>query len=102
MFRKLKTVGLSFLGTIALYGQQNTRMRGISESMQRVNSDVTSTIATVRYWVYGLISLMIVIKMVQILMGNDRGDEKMLKIGALFGVLTLGAIIVYVAESVFG
>lgn len=102
MFRKLKTVGLSFLGTIALYGQQGSRMRGINESIQRVNSDVISTIITIKNWIYVGATLFLIIKIVQILMGNDRGDEKMLKAGALFGVLVLGAVVIYVAESFFG
>lgn len=103
MFKRLKFLLHSFLlGGVSVYAQQAQRMRSVSQSMQQVNADVTSTIQMVRYWIYGLITLFIVIKIIQIIAGNDRGDDKMLKAGALFGVLVVGAIIVYVAESVYG
>lgn len=81
---------------------QNQRMRSITQGMQQVNSDVMTTIGTIRGWVYGMISLFIIVKIIQILAGNDRGDDKIMKAGGLFAVLIIGAIIIYVAESVYG
>lgn len=101
MIRKINLWAMSLLGAASVYAQ-NQRPRSVSQGMNAVNNDVIGTITMIRYWVYGLISLFIVIKIVQILMGSDRGDEKMLKAGALFGVLVIGAIIIYVAESVYG
>ena len=102
MIRKINLWAMSLLGAASAYAQSTPRARSVSQGMNAVNNDVINTITMIRYWVYGLISLFIVIKIIQILVGSDRGDEKMLKAGALFGVLVIGAIIIYVGESVYG
>ena len=47
------------------------------------------------------IGVFLVIRLIFILTGNDRGEDKVMKIGGLAVVLVLGAIVVMIAEGVF-
>ena len=100
MFNYKYLLGTILLSTNAILAQQ-PKIGSVSSKMQQANGDVMSTIQIVRMWVYALISLFIIIRIIFILANSDRGEDKVMKVGGLLAVLIVGAIVVMIAEGVF-
>lgn len=102
MMNKIRNTGILFLATMLTALAQQKRTGNFSQALQQTNSDVMSTFTIIRYWLYGGISLVIIVRMIMIMVDNGRGDDKFMKAGSLFAILMIGSIIVWVAESIYG
>ena len=102
MYRKIKNAMLLLLISGSALAQRNRG--GISDIKQKVDqatAPIEGIFTTVRYWLYGFFGLGVIIAGLIILFSGGRGEDKIMRLGNLFVVVVIIAIIVIVAEAIF-
>jgi hypothetical protein len=102
MFNNSKILlGSILLLTNDLFSQSRPSMAKVEQTVQAGGDSM------IRIWViigrvaYSAIGAFLVIRLIVIFMQNDKGEDKVMKIGGLAVAIILGAIVVMLAEGVF-
>lgn len=102
MYGKIKNAMLLLLISGSAFAQRRTG--GVSDIQQKINqatAPIDGIFTTVRYWLYGFFGLGVIIAGLVILFSGGRGEDKVMRLGNLFVVIVVIAIIVLVAEAIF-
>lgn len=102
MFNNSKILlGSILLLTNNLFSQSRPSMAKVEQTVQAGGDSMIRIWTIVGRVGYSAIGAFLIIRLIMILVGNDRGEDKVMKIGGLAVVLILGAIVVMLAEGVF-
>lgn len=88
----------------SLFSQQRTargNIKQVENVVQSGGDSLINILVIAGRVAYISIGVFLVVRLIFILVGNDRGEDKVMKIGGLMVVLVLGSILVMMAEGVF-
>lgn len=77
------------------------KLKNVENTVKQGGDSLINILAIIGRVAYISIGTFLVVRLIFILTSNDRGEDKVMKIGGLAVVLILGAIVVMIAEGVF-
>ena len=77
------------------------KLKNVENTVKQGGDSLINILVIIGRVAYVSIGVFLVVRLIFILTGNDRGEDKVMKIGGLAVVLILGAIVVMIAEGVF-
>ena len=80
---------------------QRGNIKNVENTVKQGGDSLINILTIIGRVAYVSIGVFLVVRLIFILVGNDRGEDKVMKIGGLAVVLILGAIVVMMAEGVF-
>ena len=80
---------------------QRGNIKNVEHTVKQGGDSLINILTIIGRVAYVSIGVFLVVRLIFILVGNDRGEDKVMKIGGLAVVLVLGAILVMMAEGVF-
>jgi hypothetical protein len=80
---------------------QRGNIKNVENTVKQGGDSLINILTIIGRVAYVSIGVFLVVRLIFILVGNDRGEDKVMKIGGLAVVLVLGAILVMMAEGVF-
>lgn len=105
MIKKMSNYSKFLLGSLLLLTNDlfsnSPNMNKVEQTVQAGGDSMIKIWTIVGRVGYSAIGAFLIIRLIMILVGNDRGEDKVMKIGGLAVVLILGAIVVMLAEGVF-
>lgn len=102
MYRKIKNAMVLLLVSLSAFAQRRTgRVSDIQQKVNEATAPIDGIFTTVRYWLYGFFGLGVIVAGLIILFSGGRGEDKIMRLGNLFVVVVVIAIIVLIAETVF-
>ena len=80
---------------------QTRSIKNVENTVKQGGDTLINILVIIGRVAYISIGTFLVVRLIFILVGNDRGEDKVMKIGGLAVVLILGSILVMMAEGVF-
>lgn len=96
----IATLLLSLLSSNSLFAQRGN-IKNVENTVKQGGDSLINILTIIGRVAYISIGVFLVVRLIFILVGSDRGEDKVMKIGGLAVVLVLGAILVMMAEGVF-
>ena len=77
------------------------KLKNVENTVKQGGDSLINILVIIGRVAYISIGTFLVLRLIFILTNNDRGEDKVMKIGGLAVVIILGAIVVMIAEGVF-
>lgn len=107
MIKKMTKQSKFLLGSLLLsinelFSQnQKPNIGRVEQTVQAGGDSLIRIFTIVGRVCYSAIGAFLIFKLIMVIVGSDRGEDKVMKIGGLAVVIILGAIVVMIAEGVF-
>jgi hypothetical protein len=105
MVKKMTKQSKFLLGSLLLsineLFSQKPNIGKVEQTVQAGGDSLIRIFTIVGRVCYSAIGAFLIFKLIMVIVGSDRGEDKVMKIGGLAVVIILGSIVVMMAEGVF-
>lgn len=103
MFKRsfFTTVAIALMGAMQGNAQSRRKIGNIVQLVEQKAQDIYSVMDIVKGLIYAFVVIIVLVYIIKILADKSAGEDKYMKAGGLLGLLILGAMMVWLAESLF-